>query len=114
MYVCVFYLVYFLLCVNISITTNNRKKKYWLLSDSDPVCTCYLQVPVSVCSESCPPGTRKAVKKGRPVCCYDCINCAEGEISNETGTLIGFMLLDKSHIFLGQSHKRQIQKNKNI
>ncbi|ROJ28538.1 Extracellular calcium-sensing receptor [Anabarilius grahami] len=43
------------------------------------------KVPVSVCSESCPPGSRKAVQKGRPVCCYDCINCANGEISNETG-----------------------------
>nr|XP_055030601.1 extracellular calcium-sensing receptor-like [Misgurnus anguillicaudatus] len=41
-------------------------------------------VPVSVCSESCPPGTRKAVQQGRPICCYDCIQCPPGEISNTT------------------------------
>uniref|UniRef100_A0AAQ6IJG1 G-protein coupled receptors family 3 profile domain-containing protein n=1 Tax=Anabas testudineus TaxID=64144 RepID=A0AAQ6IJG1_ANATE len=44
----------------------------------------FLQVPVSVCSEKCPPGTRKVLQKGKPVCCYDCIRCAEGEISNIT------------------------------
>nr|XP_046245289.1 extracellular calcium-sensing receptor-like [Scatophagus argus] len=42
------------------------------------------QVPVSVCSDSCPPGTRKVLQKGKPICCYDCILCPEGEISNAT------------------------------
>ncbi|XP_041796740.1 extracellular calcium-sensing receptor-like [Chelmon rostratus] len=45
------------------------------------------QVPRSVCSEKCPPGTRKVLQKGKPVCCYDCLRCAEGEISNITDSI---------------------------
>ncbi|XP_051254259.1 extracellular calcium-sensing receptor-like [Dicentrarchus labrax] len=44
-------------------------------------------VPVSVCSERCPSGKRKVLQKRKPVCCYDCIPCAEGEISNITDSL---------------------------
>uniref|UniRef100_A0A3Q1K1B3 Uncharacterized protein n=1 Tax=Anabas testudineus TaxID=64144 RepID=A0A3Q1K1B3_ANATE len=59
-----------------------------------------LQVPVSVCSEKCPPGTRKVLQKGKPVCCYDCIRCAEGEISNTTGLVIQDFPLKKTFFSL--------------
>ncbi|TRY96332.1 hypothetical protein DNTS_021830, partial [Danionella cerebrum] len=42
------------------------------------------QVPLSVCSTSCPPGTRKATRPNSPICCFDCVICTAGEISNVT------------------------------
>nr|XP_055031057.1 extracellular calcium-sensing receptor-like [Misgurnus anguillicaudatus] len=45
------------------------------------------QVPVSICSTSCPPGTRKALRPNFPLCCFDCILCAAGEVSNQTDAL---------------------------
>ncbi|XP_034723344.1 extracellular calcium-sensing receptor-like [Etheostoma cragini] len=44
-------------------------------------------LPWSVCSDRCPPGSRIARRKREPICCFDCVPCAEGEVSNTTDSL---------------------------
>lgn len=53
-------------------------------------------MPVSVC---CHPGTQKANRKGEPLWCFDCIQCAKGDIiktSNKTRKLIMIFLCKKT------------------
>uniref|UniRef100_A0A3B4YKY8 Extracellular calcium-sensing receptor-like n=1 Tax=Seriola lalandi dorsalis TaxID=1841481 RepID=A0A3B4YKY8_SERLL len=59
--------------------TLDENKIFWNFEAKKP--------PQSVCSESCPPGTRMARKKGEPECCFDCIPCSEGKISNKTDSM---------------------------
>ncbi|XP_053305601.1 vomeronasal type-2 receptor 26-like [Spea bombifrons] len=42
------------------------------------------QIPRSQCSENCLPGYRKVLRPGTQTCCYDCVRCSEGEISNRS------------------------------
>ncbi|XP_040213669.1 vomeronasal type-2 receptor 116-like [Rana temporaria] len=42
------------------------------------------EIPVSMCSDDCPLGFRRVMKRGIHRCCFECIQCPEGEISNDT------------------------------
>uniref|UniRef100_A0A6J0SFF3 Vomeronasal type-2 receptor 26-like n=1 Tax=Pogona vitticeps TaxID=103695 RepID=A0A6J0SFF3_9SAUR len=42
--------------------------------------------PFSLCNAQCHVGSRKAKKKGKPFCCYDCVPCPQGKISSEMDT----------------------------
>ncbi|XP_073442886.1 vomeronasal type-2 receptor 26-like [Dendrobates tinctorius] len=44
----------------------------------------YTQIPVSKCTEDCPPGYRRILMNGSHKCCFECLQCSDGEISNET------------------------------
>nr|XP_034957703.1 vomeronasal type-2 receptor 26-like [Zootoca vivipara] len=40
-------------------------------------------MPISVCNDYCRPGNQKKRKEGQKFCCYDCVPCPEGKISNQ-------------------------------
>ncbi|XP_072263029.1 vomeronasal type-2 receptor 26-like [Pyxicephalus adspersus] len=42
------------------------------------------QAPRGRCSDECLPGFRKVQKEGYHICCYNCVPCSRGEISNRS------------------------------
>ncbi|XP_007442824.1 vomeronasal type-2 receptor 26-like [Python bivittatus] len=40
-------------------------------------------IPLALCNDHCPPGSRKKRKEGEPFCCYDCNPCASRKFSNK-------------------------------
>ncbi|XP_063158954.1 vomeronasal type-2 receptor 26-like [Candoia aspera] len=47
-------------------------------------------LPISLCNEYCHPGYQKRKHEGKKNCCYDCVPCPEGKISNKTDTVACF------------------------
>ncbi|XP_063060242.1 extracellular calcium-sensing receptor [Engraulis encrasicolus] len=42
------------------------------------------EVPFSNCSDDCDPGYRKSIIDGMPTCCFQCIECSDGEYTDHT------------------------------
>ncbi|XP_066486253.1 vomeronasal type-2 receptor 26-like [Tiliqua scincoides] len=40
-------------------------------------------LPVALCNDKCYPGYSRKTKEGQPFCCFDCIQCAHGKISDQ-------------------------------
>lgn len=57
----------------------------------------YFQVPKSRCSGPCMPGSRKMVGSSVHKCCYDCVECPEGEVSSKDGRVYIFNTLITKH-----------------
>uniref|UniRef100_A0A8C5PKL1 G-protein coupled receptors family 3 profile domain-containing protein n=1 Tax=Leptobrachium leishanense TaxID=445787 RepID=A0A8C5PKL1_9ANUR len=58
--------------------TINKSRIIWKYNSTE--------VPHSRCSEDCPPGYRRVSQESIHTCCFDCVLCSEGEVTNPTET----------------------------
>ncbi|XP_007653145.1 vomeronasal type-2 receptor 116-like, partial [Cricetulus griseus] len=61
-----------------------RGQQLYLYEDLIEWATGRRQMLLSVCSADCGPGFRKVQQEGMATCCFDCSQCPENEVSNET------------------------------
>ncbi|XP_052021198.1 vomeronasal type-2 receptor 116-like isoform X4 [Apodemus sylvaticus] len=62
------------------------------------------QVPSSMCSAPCTAGFRKIHQEETVECCFDCVQCQENEVSNETGMEQCVRCPDDKYANLEQTH----------
>ncbi|XP_076781987.1 vomeronasal type-2 receptor 116-like isoform X5 [Arvicanthis niloticus] len=62
------------------------------------------QVPTSMCSVPCNPGFRKTLQEQTADCCFDCAQCPENEVSNETDMEQCVRCPDNKYANLQQTH----------
>ncbi|XP_031758648.1 vomeronasal type-2 receptor 26-like [Xenopus tropicalis] len=65
-------------------TTKPAGNQLYINSSADLWGPYFTERPKSQCNEPCLPGYRKYKIKGEQPCCYKCVPCAEGEISNSS------------------------------
>uniref|UniRef100_A0A1B8YAM8 G-protein coupled receptors family 3 profile domain-containing protein n=1 Tax=Xenopus tropicalis TaxID=8364 RepID=A0A1B8YAM8_XENTR len=63
---------------------SNDKNPFYVNSSADLWSPYFTEMPRSLCNEPCSPGYRKSKIEGEPPCCYDCVQCGDGEMSNTT------------------------------
>ncbi|XP_063281785.1 vomeronasal type-2 receptor 116-like [Pelobates fuscus] len=61
--------------MDLSLKAHSHEKKIQIMNNKH-------QIPISQCTDSCPPGSRKIHTSSIHTCCYDCVQCSEGEFSN--------------------------------
>ncbi|XP_031758665.1 vomeronasal type-2 receptor 26-like [Xenopus tropicalis] len=67
-----------------SFDESNEENQLYINSSADLWSPNFPEMPRSLCSEPCSPGYRKSKIEGEPPCCYDCVQCGDGEMSNTT------------------------------
>ncbi|XP_041419759.1 vomeronasal type-2 receptor 26-like [Xenopus laevis] len=70
-----------------SFDESNKQNYLYINSSANLWSPFFTEIPRSLCSDPCSPGYRKSKIEGEPPCCYDCVQCGDGEMSNTTDAM---------------------------
>ncbi|XP_017944870.2 vomeronasal type-2 receptor 26 [Xenopus tropicalis] len=65
-----------------SFNASDHETQLYINSSADLWGPHFNMTPELLCNAPCAPGYRKSKREGAPSCCYDCVPCVDGEMSN--------------------------------